>query len=177
MSKTKKTCLYAMGVALYVALSLCIQFPVFENYYLCLGYIAMAVYCYFFGPLAGMTVGSLGVIIYCLITSGLRGMPGWAVGNLIIGLMMGLTCKAVKKIKNKTIQQILIAIIVVISTAFAILIVKSSVECFLYAQPMVVRIAKNLYAFIADSVILILAFPLCLILEPTIHRIFPEIKH
>lgn len=176
MSKTSKMCLYAMGVALYVALALCIQFPVFENYYLCLGYIAMAVYCYFFGPVAGMTIGDLGVVIYCLITNGIRGMPGWAIGNLVIGLMMGLTCKAVKNIKNKTIQHIIIAIVVIISTALAMLIIKSSIECFLYAQPMAVRIAKNLYAFIADAVILILAFPLCLILEPTILKIFPSVK-
>jgi uncharacterized membrane protein len=176
MSKTRKTCLCAMGVALYVALSLCIQFPVFENYYLCLGYIAMAVYCYFFGPVAGMTVGGLGVIIYCLLTNGLRGMPGWAIGNLVIGLMMGLTCKAVKRIKFKAIQHVIIAIVVVISTAFAMLVVKSAVECFLYAQPMIARIAKNTYAFIADAIILVGTFPLCIILEPVIYKIFPELR-
>ena len=38
--------------ALFVALSLCLQAPVFENYYLCLGYAVMAVYCYSFGTIS-----------------------------------------------------------------------------------------------------------------------------
>jgi hypothetical protein len=31
---TKRICLEAMGIALYVVLALCLQVPVFENYYL-----------------------------------------------------------------------------------------------------------------------------------------------
>ena len=38
----KKICMNAMGIAMFVALTLCLQVPVFENYYLCLGYIVMA---------------------------------------------------------------------------------------------------------------------------------------
>lgn len=176
MNKIKKTCVYAMGIALYVVLALCIQFPVFENYYLCLGYVAMAVYCYFFGPFAGAVVGSLGVVIYCFLINGLRGMPGWAIGNIVIGLAMGLTCEAVRKIENKALQQFIIAIVVVASTAAAMLLVKSGVECVLYAQPMVVRIVKNVYAFVADAVILVVSFPLCLTLEPTVCKVFPELR-
>jgi uncharacterized membrane protein len=176
MSKTKLICTYSMGVALYVALALCIQFPLFENYYLCLGYVAMAVYCYFFGPGAGAVVGGLGVVIYCLLTNGLRGMPGWALGNVIIGIAIGFTCKAVQKMKNKTVQQFIIALVVIVSTAIAMLLVKSGVECVLYAQPMVVRIVKNVYAFVADAAILIASFPLCLMLEPVFKRIFPELS-
>ena len=87
---TRKLCLIAMGIALFVISSLCLQVPVFENYYLCLGYVVMTVFCFYFGPLSGMAVGSLGVVLYCLLTSGLRGMPGWAIGNLVIGLAVGL---------------------------------------------------------------------------------------
>ena len=35
---TRKLCLTAMGTALFVVFTLCLQVPVFENYYLCLGY-------------------------------------------------------------------------------------------------------------------------------------------
>lgn len=49
----KTICYNGLGIALYVALSLCIQVPVFENYYLCLGYIVMLVYCYSSGPVSG----------------------------------------------------------------------------------------------------------------------------
>ena len=48
----RKLCVTAMGVALFVVLSMCLQVPVFDNYYLCLGYVVMTVYCYSFG--AGM---------------------------------------------------------------------------------------------------------------------------
>jgi uncharacterized membrane protein len=176
MSKTKKTCTYAVGVALYVVLAFCIQFPIFENYYLCLGYVAMAVYCYFFGPGAGAIVGGLGVVIYCLLTNGLRGMPGWALGNIVIGLMVGATCKAVRNIDKIAVQQFIIALTVVTSTAIAMLSIKSGVEYVLYAQPFVVRVAKNVYAFVADTVILIASFPVCLALEPSMFKVFPEIR-
>ena len=33
-TSTKRICLLALGMALFVALSLCLQVPVFENYYL-----------------------------------------------------------------------------------------------------------------------------------------------
>lgn len=70
--KTKKIALLAVGIALFVVLSMCLQVPVFENYYLCLGYAVMAVYCYFFGTLAGTAVGFFGVILYCVVINGLR---------------------------------------------------------------------------------------------------------
>lgn len=73
--KTKRISVTAIGVALFVALALCLQVPVFENYYLCLGYVVMAIYCYFFGPISGMIVGGLGVVFYCLLTNGLKGKP------------------------------------------------------------------------------------------------------
>lgn len=38
---TKKLCINAMGIALFVVLALCVQAPVFENYYLCLGYVVL----------------------------------------------------------------------------------------------------------------------------------------
>lgn len=71
----KRICLIAMGIALYVVLSLCLQVPVFENYYLCLGYVSMMVFCYYFGAVSGTVVGFLGVVLYCLLTNGLRGLP------------------------------------------------------------------------------------------------------
>lgn len=174
--KTKWISVTAVGVALFVALALCLQVPVFENYYLCLGYIVMAIYCYFFGPVSGMIVGGLGVVFYCLLTNGLRGMPGWALGNLVIGLIVGLICKATKNIDNQVLRQVLIAIAVIISTAIAMLGVKSIVESLLYAQPFMVRAAKNIYAFVADAVVLIISFPICLAVKPVIHKLFPELS-
>ena len=136
----------------------------------------MMTYCYFFGPGAGVIVGGLGVVVYCLLTSGLRGMPGWAVGNIAIGLVVGFTCKCTRKMTHRWLQRIFIAISIIVSTAIAMLVVKSGVECLLYAQPMIIRIVKNVNAFVADVVILIVSLPICVVMEPVMRKIFPEIR-
>lgn len=172
---TRKICVTAMGVALYVVLALCLQVPVFENYYLCLGYVAMAVYCCHFGPVSGMIVGGLGVVLYCLLINGLRGMPGWAAGNLVIGMALGLACGKTGTMKNTVFRQAILMAVILISTAVGILGVKSFVECVLYAQPMAVRIAKNIYAFVADVVVLWVGMLLCPVLTPSIRKLFPDL--
>lgn len=172
MNKTKEICITAMGIALFVVLSLCLQVPVFENYYLCLGYVVMALFCYSLGTTKGMIVGSLGVVLYCMIINGLRGMPGWATGNLVIGLIVGLTCKMTVKISNKTLRHAIICLSIIVSTAIAMLGVKSIIECFLYSQPFLIRVASNIYAFVADMVVLIISIPICYKLHPFIEKNF-----
>ena len=173
--KTKKIALLAVGIALFVVLSMCLQVPVFENYYLCLGYAVMAVYCYSFGTLAGTAVGFFGVILYCVVINGLRGMPGWALGNVVIGLALGLCFRASKRIGSKALRAALYAAVVVASCALGILVVKSETECLLYLQPFAVRTAKNTSAFIADAAMLLLSLPLCVSLDKPARAIFPEL--
>lgn len=168
--KTKKLCITAMGIALFVVLTLCLQVPVFENYYLCLGYIAMMVFCYYFGPTAGSTVGFCGVVLYCLLTNGLRGMPGWAIGNIVIGIVVGIACNITVRIKNKLVRNGIIVLAIILSTAIAMLGVKSLVESILYSQPMIVRIAKNVYAFVADVIVLVVGLPVCTLLREPINN-------
>lgn len=171
---TKKLCITAMGIALFVVLSLCLQVPVFENYYLCLGYVSMMVFCFYFGPLSGMLVGSLGVVLYCLLINGTRGMPGWAIGNLVIGCAVGLTCKWGLHIKNAWRRHAVFAGAIIVSTAVGILGVKSVVEVMLYAQPMLLRISNNIYAFVADAAVMVLSLPICEAIKTVMHRRFPE---
>ena len=171
---TKRICMLALGVALFVALSLCLQVPVFENYYLCLGYVVMTVFCYCFGPGSGMIVGGLGVVLYCMVTGGMRGMPGWAAGNLLIGLIVGMCCKLTLKMGSKWMRYILIGISVVLSAGIGILMVKSLVETILYAQPMILRLAKNLYAFVADAFVMIFSLPICVGIRKVISKSFAD---
>ena len=168
----KRICAIGLGIALYVVFALCLQVPVFENYYLCLGYVAMAVYCYSFGPWAGAAVGGLGVVLYCLLINGLRGMPGWAMGNLVIGIALGLTFRVTRNITSAPLRWMLDALAIVAATAVGILIVKSFTEVVLYAQPMLVRIVKNIYAFVADVVMLLVSLPLCVQLDKSLKRHF-----
>ena len=60
---TKKICINAMGIALFVVLTLCLQVPVFENYYLCLGYVVMMLYSYYLDTMSGTLVGTIGVLV------------------------------------------------------------------------------------------------------------------
>ena len=161
----KKLTATAIGIALFAVLTLCVQVPVFQNYYLCLGYVALAVYCYCFGPLSGAAVGALGVVVYCLLTSGLRGMPSWALGNVIIGLGLGYTFRATKAMPNKALRYGIWVGAAVLLTAVGILGGKSLIDSLIKSQPFAVRAAMNVYAFVADAAVLILALPLCPLLD------------
>ena len=172
---TRKLCVFAVGIALFVVLSLCLQVPVFENYYLCLGYVAMAVYCYSFGALGGSLVGVLGVVLYCLIINGLRGMPGWALGNLLIGAALGLTFRWTKTMHRFGVRAVINAAAVILSVTVGILGLKSLTECLLYSQPFLVRVGKNVYAWVADLVMLLLSLPVCMSLDRTVRRLFPKL--
>ena len=172
---TQRITLLAVGIALFVALSICLQVPVFENYYLCLGYVVMAVYCYSFGTVNGTIAGTLGVVLYCLVINGLRGMPGWALGNIVIGISIGLAFRNTKKMNNLTMRTLINVTAITVGTALGILVVKSLTESILYAQPFVFRAGKNVYAVIADVVVLIISLPVCMALDKTAKKLFPKL--
>ena len=172
---TQHISLLAVGIALFVALSMCLQVPVFENYYLCLGYVVMAVYCYSFGTISGTVAGTLGVVLYCLVINGLRGMPGWALGNVVIGICLGLTFRMTKQMKNRVLATTLCVAAIVAGTALGILGIKSITESILYGQLFIVRAGKNIYAFIADVVVLIVSLPVCMMLDKTARKMFPKL--
>ena len=172
---TQRISLLAVGTALFVALSMCLQVPVFENYYLCLGYVVMAVYCYSFGTISGTVAGTLGVVLYCLVINGLRGMPGWALGNVVIGICLGLAFHMAKQMNNRILATVLCVMAIVVGTALGILGIKSITESILYGQPFIVRVGKNIYAFVADVVVLIVSLPICMTLDKTARKIFPKL--
>ena len=71
-------------------------------------------------------------------------------------------------------RNVIIAAVIVVATVIGILGVKSIVEVILYAQPMVVRVAKNIYAFVADVVVLIASLPVCICLSGTVRKLTKE---
>ncbi len=172
---TQRITLLAIGTALFVALSMCLQVPFFENYYLCLGYVVMAVYCFSFGTVSGTIVGVMGVVLYSLVINGLRGMPGWALGNIVIGICLGLVFRMTKPMKNILHKTVLNVTAIVIGVALGILVVKSLTESILYGQMFPVRVGKNVYAFIADVVVLIVSLPICMSLDKTAKKAFPKL--
>ncbi|MBE5952474.1 MAG: hypothetical protein E7260_12985 [Lachnospiraceae bacterium] len=167
----KRITINGIGVALFVVLSLCLQVPVFENYYLCLGYVVMAVYCYSAGILSGTFVGTAGVILYCIIINGLRGMPGWSIGNIAIGLMIGTAFLLARKVRQTALSMGIIVVGIVLACAVGILGIKSLTEVILYTQPFMVRVASNMSAFVADVIVLLVAVPVCKMLDPHVKKI------
>ena len=161
----KKITINAMGIALFVVLSLCLQIQIFDGFYLCLGYVVMTFYCYCIGITSGTLVGTLGVLIYCLLISGLRGMPGWALGNLFLGIVLGAGFKRIKQLKKTFAKNCILVSYIIISTAIAMLFIKSGVECILYSQPFWLRSVKNIYAFVADAFVIIISLPICKLVE------------
>ena len=161
MKSVRNICINGMGIALFVTLSMCLRVPVFENYYLCLGYVVMAVYCYSVGALSGTLIGVLGTVLYCFLINGLRGMPGWAAGNIVIGIVLGCTFRLTKKLKNTWLETAINTVAIVVAVAIGILGVKSCVEMLLYSQPFLVRTTNNIYAFVADIVVLVASLPVC----------------
>ena len=170
--KTKDITFMAAGIALFVALSMCLRVPVFENYYLCLGYIVMTVYIWCFRWYEGAVVGFFGVILYCVVGGlGFNGMPGWAVGNIAIGLILGAALKYVQKIGNKTVQVLLMAVAAVVATFVGIEIIKSLIDSVVVSQPFAVRMAKNMTSFIADVFVIVMSLPICVLLEQYAKRL------
>lgn len=164
----------ALGIALFVVLSVCLQVPIFQNYYLCLGYIAMAVFCYSFGTVSGTIVGVFGVVLYCLLISGLKGMPGWALGNVAIGFGLGLTFELTKNMKNRVAKYMLWVAAVIFSVALGILGLKSLVDSVIKSQPFLARVAMNLYAFIADVAVLLISLPICELLDKPAQKLLMD---
>ncbi|MBQ6973388.1 MAG: hypothetical protein IJQ17_01085 [Oscillospiraceae bacterium] len=59
--------------------------------------------------------------------------------------------------------------------ALGILVVKSETESLLYAQPFLIRAGKNVYAFVADTVVLIVSLPICAILDIQAKKMLPDL--
>ena len=145
MTKTKKIAFLGMGIALYVVLGLVLQLPIFANSHLQtdLGYVAFGVYCVCFGWL-GAVVGVIGCLLESVLTCGWIPV-GWMLGQAIVGLMVGYTCK---KTKNTAIWIIVTALAMFIGIG----LVKTIIECALFNIPFAVKFTKNLVAFVFDLV-------------------------
>lgn len=165
-SKVKDITFLAVGIALFVTLSMCLRVPVFDNYYLCLGYVVMTVYMWCFKWYEGAAVGFFGVILYCIIGGlGFNGLPGWSLGNVFIGLFAGAVFKLIRKVNNKKLQIVLTAITAVVATFIGIEIIKSYVDSFVVSQPFIVRFGKNMSSFIADAFVIVASLPVCALVD------------
>ena len=141
-------CQIALGIALYVVVSMVLKIPIgIGHISLDLGYIVLAVCCMRFGMLGGAIVGGAGCTVVSLLSSGWFPL-GWMLGNVLIGIICG---KAYQK--NESLCGTNIAI-----TSVAVLlgvgVVKTAVECLLFSIPLAVKIPKNMVAAVMDTIVM-----------------------
>ena len=150
---TKTMCAIGIGIALYVAVGAVMKIPLIAHIQTDLGYIVFGAYCVWFGW-QGIIVGAAGCAITSLLFSGLFPI-GWIIGQCIIGAICGITYQILKD-KRPIIKYIVGGIITVISIFIGVAIVKSLIECSLYNIPWEVKLPKNIIAFIADTIPMII---------------------
>lgn len=163
----KKTTKYittvALGVALYVALSMVAKIPIPVGHLaLDLGYVVLAVYAYSVGPVAAAIVGGVGCVAVSMLSSGWFPI-GWLLGNILIGILCGGDYR-----HGRTARNVFVSIY---SVLLGILVVKTVVECSLYDIPYMVKIPKNLVAATMDAVVMSFGSAFAALIHPQIKKI------
>lgn len=143
MKKTRFIAYLGMSIALYVVLGMLVKIPLIGHIGTDLGYVAFGFACFAFGWPAAI-VGVVGCMFESLLVSGWIPI-GWMVGQAVIGLMCGYFYK---HFNNKALH----IIITVIAIFIGVGLIKTGIECVLYQIPLIVKIPKNMIAFIADTV-------------------------
>lgn len=150
-NKIKNICFTALGIALYVCISMLFKIPIgIEHLSLDLGYIVLAVYCYIYGGISGAIVGSCGCFIVSLIATQWISV-GWTIGNFLIGFICGIVYN---KMKDKKYGMIISVVTTIIAVFIGVGIIKTVVECAIYSMPILVKFAKNCVVFVIDAVVM-----------------------
>ena len=147
MKHTKTVCILGILTALYVVLSAFCKVNLIGNIMLDFGYVAFAVALCKFGPI-GTVVGVVGCALESILFSAYGFSISWVVANASIGIGFGFACKNTENIIAR------IAFMLAASL-LGLLVAKTGIECILYKIPLLVKIPKNVVAWIADSVMMV----------------------
>lgn len=153
MSNTKKLCNLALGIAVYVVLAASVKVPLVGHIQTDLGYIAFGAYLVIFGWPAAI-IGVLGCIIESAVYSGWFAI-GWPLGQLFIGITCGLWYKYTDN-KPTTFKNITRIIVTIVSVFIGVAVIKTVVEATIYSIPYSIKFAKNMIAFVADVIPMII---------------------
>lgn len=152
--KTKQITLTAMGIALYVCVSMIVKIPVVNHISLDLGYIILATYCYLYGGVIGGIVGCFGAFLVSILATGWIGVE-WPLGNLFVGFICGIVYTRTKD--HKFAVPIGIATTIV-SMFIGIGLIKTVAACAIYSMPFTIKFLKNLIAFVMDAAVMSFGF-------------------
>lgn len=155
MSKTKGICLTALGIALYVVVSMSLKIPTgIGHLALDLGYVVLAVYCYIYGGVSGAIVGACGCFLVSLISTGWIAI-GWPLGNLLVGALCGVVYN---RTKDKKWAVPIGMAVTVVAVFIGVGVIKTVVECAMYSLPLGIKFAKNMVAFAMDAAVMCAGF-------------------
>ena len=162
MNKTKIIATLGSLTAMYVVVSAFMKFTLFGNIMIDLGYIVFTVALCMYG-IYGTVVGVVGCALESILFSAYGFSISWVAANLVIGLICG---PAFKHIKNDAVR----LLIILGSVALGMIVIKTAIECQLYGIPLAVKIPKNVVAFIADFVTMVLGLGVYKLLESRLHN-------
>jgi len=149
MNKTKYLCTTALGIALYCAMSMSMKIPLGVGHIaIDLGYIVLAVYAYYMGSISAAIVGGCSAAIMSILTGWFS--LEWVLANIAIGLICGRFyirgCSPDAKLWNVGLT--------VMAVGLGMLVIKTTVSCWLWSIPVVVKLPKSITAWVIDSIVM-----------------------
>ena len=161
MNKTKYLCMTAIGIALCCALSLSMKIPLgIGHIAIDLGYIAFALYAYYMGSVSAAIVGGASAAIMSVLSGWFS--AEWVLANVAIGLICG---RLYRRSKNACIFNM---VVTVVAVAVGMLFIKTTVSCFLWSIPILVKLPKSIAAWVTDSIVMCLG----VFIAPRFGRVF-----
>lgn len=146
MERNRKIAFIGLGIALYAVLSAFVFIPIINRIKLDLGYIVFGVYLNTFG-IVGTIVGTIGCIVGNMLKGG--SFPiAWAIGQLFIGIGLGILLPKTENIYLKILYCL-------IFTYIGIGLIKTVIEVWMFEWPFKLKLASNSVAFLADVIPLI----------------------
>lgn len=149
--------LLAVLTALGIVLSAFTQFRIYGDIKIDLSYIVIVIVCYLYGGICGGISAGLIASLESLLFTSYGFSISWTSANIIIGLLTGLVIKH-NPIKNNVLKHIINLIVIILSSAIGLLLVKTIIECKLYDIPVEVKIAKNAVAFGTDLTCMLIGY-------------------
>ncbi len=160
-------CMVGILIALGVVLSAFLQIPLFGDIRADLSYVVIIYACYAYGSLKGGFVAMTIAMMESTLFTSYGFSISWAVANLVLGLLIGLSFELTKNLKAKRYVYYVINIsVIVCAVAIGMLGFKTMIECLLYSIPFEVKIVKNLVAFALDCTVSLIGF--CIVLPKII---------
>jgi len=150
---TKKLSGLAVLTALYCVLGAMVKIPIIGAISLDLGYIAFAIACEKYHTW-GVVVGAVGCAFESIMFTPYGFSISWFVANVIIGIGCGVAYKFIggDGFTNKLAKAVTTILFVLIGVG----LVKTIIECNLYAIPFEVKIVKNAVASTLDSITMLI---------------------